>query len=57
LIQKIKKPSYSQPDVDHWSWDDKSLIILQENATHIQISYSSGPLLILNQKEGGLLRK
>ncbi len=57
LIQKFKKPSYSQPDVDHWSWDDKSLIILQKNATHIQISYSSGPLLILNQKEGGLLRK
>jgi len=57
LIQKFKKPSYSQPDIDHWSWDNKSLVILQKNATHVQISYSSGPLLIQNQKEGGLLGK
>ena len=57
LVQKFKKPSYSQTDVDHWSWDNKSLIILQKNTTHVQISYSSGPLLIQNQKEGGLIKK
>jgi len=53
LIQKFKKPSFSQKDVDHWSWNDKSLIILQEDSTHVQISYSNGPLLVLNQKERG----
>jgi hypothetical protein len=57
LIQKFRKPSYSQPDVDHWSWDDKSLIILQRDATNGQISFSNGPLLELNQKEGGLSGK
>jgi len=57
LIQKYKMPSYSQPNVDHWSWDDKSLVILQRDATHVQLSYASGPLLIQNQKEAGLLRK
>jgi len=54
LTQKLKKPYYSQVDIDYWSWDDKSLVILQKNATHIQISYSKGPLLELNQREGGL---
>ncbi len=57
LIQKYKMPSYSQPDVDHWSWDNKSLLILQRDATHVQLSYASGPLLIQNQEEGGSLRK
>ena len=57
LTQKMKKPSYSQPDVNHWAWDDKSLVILQKNATYVQISYSKGPLLELNQKEGGLIKK
>jgi len=57
LIQKYKNPSYSQTDIDHWSWDDISLLILQKDPTHLQISYSSGPLLELNQKEGGLLGK
>jgi len=57
LIQRFKKPTFSQKDVDHWSWDDKSLIILQKDAINAQISFSNGPLLELNQKEGGLLRK
>ena len=57
LIQKFKKPSHSQPDVDHWSWNNKSLIILQKNTTDVQISYSSGPLLIQNQEESGLPKK
>jgi hypothetical protein len=57
LIRKFKEPSYSEPGIDHWSWHDKSLLILQKNATHVQISYSSGPFLMQNQKEGGLLKK
>jgi len=57
LIQKFKKPTFSQKDVDHWSWEDKSLVILQRDAINAQISFSNGPLLELNQKEGGLLGK
>ena len=29
LIGKFGQPSYSQPNVDHWSWTDKNLVILQ----------------------------
>ena len=55
-IQKFKNPSFSQTDVDHWSWGDNSLIILQRDAANVQISLSNGNLLVLNQKEGdGLL--
>ena len=57
LIQRFKKPTFSQKDVDHWSWEDKSLIILQRDAINAQISFSNGPLLELNQKEGGLIKK
>ena len=57
LIQKFKEPSFSQKDVDHWSWEDKSLIILQRDATSVQISYSNGPLLEMNQREGGMFGK
>jgi hypothetical protein len=56
LIQRFKKPTFSQKDVDHWSWEDKSLIILQRDAINAQLSFSDGPLLELNQKEGGLLK-
>jgi hypothetical protein len=51
LIQKFGKPTFSQLDVDHWSWKDKSLIILQKDASHVQVSYSSGPFLVLNHEE------
>ena len=57
LIQRFKKPTFSKKDVDHWSWEDKSLIILQRDAINAQISFSNGPLLELNQKEEGLLGK
>lgn len=57
LIQKFKEPSFSQKDVDHWSWEDKSLIILQRDATSVQISYSNGSLLEMNQREGGMFGK
>ena len=52
LIQKFKEPSHSHADVDYWSWNNKSLIVLQKNSTDVQISYSSGPFLIQNQEEG-----
>jgi hypothetical protein len=51
LLQKFGKPSFSQPDVDHWSWKDKSLIILQKDGSNVQISYWSGPFLVLNHEE------
>jgi len=57
LIQKFKGPSFSQKGVDHWSWKDKSLVILQKDLSNVQISFSSGPFLMLNQEEGnGLLK-
>lgn len=58
LIRKFGPPSFSQPDVDHWSWEDKSLVILQKDPSHVQVSYSSGPFLILNHEEQeGSVRK
>ena len=51
LIQKFGEPSFSQLDVDHWSWKDKSLVILQKDPSHVQVSYSSGPFLILSGEE------
>ncbi len=52
LIRKFGPPSFSQPNVDHWSWKSQSLVILQKNPADVQISFLSGPYLILNQKEG-----
>ncbi|MFH1349742.1 MAG: hypothetical protein ABII26_02280 [Pseudomonadota bacterium] len=51
LFQTFKTPSFSQKDLDHWSWLDRSLLILQKDQTHVQISFSNGDLLLLNQKE------
>ena len=51
LVQKFGEPSFSQVGVEHWSWKDKSLIILQKDASHVQISYWSGPFLVLNHEE------
>ena len=56
LIRTFKDPAYTQVEVEHWSWDDKSLVILQKDPTTVQISFSSGPFLILNQKEGNGLK-
>ena len=56
LIQKFKGPTYSQKDVDHWSWRDDSLVILQRGPSNVQVSYSMGPFAKLNHQEGnGLL--
>jgi hypothetical protein len=57
LIRKFKNPVYSQPGVDHWSWTDKSLVILQREADCIQISYSGGGMLKLNHQEGDGLQQ
>lgn len=56
LLSKLKEPSYSQKDIDHWSWKDRSLVILQRDSENIQLNYSNGPLLELNKEEGGLER-
>ncbi len=56
MIQRFKGPTYSKKDVDHWSWKDDSLIILQKAPSMVQVSYSSGSFSRLNQQEGnGLL--
>ena len=52
LVQKFKKPTFSQANTDLWSWEDNSLVILQKDSSHVQISYSSGPFLRVNHQEG-----
>ena len=57
LVGKFGQPSYSQPNVDHWSWTDKTLVILQREPDCIQIAYLGGELSELNHREGnGLLQ-
>jgi len=51
LLEKFGQPTYSRPDGDHWSWRDKSLVIFQLDPTHVQISYLSGPLAVMNYEE------
>ena len=58
MIQRFKNPTYSKKDVDHWSWKDDSLVIVQTTDSLVQVSYSSGAFSRLNQQEGnGLLEK
>jgi hypothetical protein len=58
LIQRFKIPAYSQAHTNFWSWRDDSLLILQKNSTHVQISYSSGPFLRINHQESaGVIQK
>ncbi len=58
LMQRFKSPTFSKKDVDHWSWRDHSLVILQKESSFVQVSYSKGTLSKLNHQEGdGLLRK
>lgn len=52
LLQAFKEPVYVQKGVEHWSWADRSLVILQQDSTSVQVSFSSGPWLVLNQQEG-----
>jgi hypothetical protein len=58
LMQRFKTPTFSQKDVDHWSWMDYSLVILQKESSFVQVSYSERTLSKLNHQEGdGLHRK
>jgi len=52
MIQRFKSPTYSKKDVDHWSWKDDSLVIVQKTDSLVQVSYSSGDLSRLNHQEG-----
>lgn len=51
LLERFGQPAYSRPDGDHWSWRDKSLVIFQLDPTHVQMSYLSGPLAVMNYEE------
>jgi len=51
LLQAYKGPAYVQKGVEHWSWGDRSLVILQQDSASVQVSFSSGPWLLLNQQE------
>ena len=57
LKGQFKEPTFSHTELDQWSWRDKSLIILQKDSTHVQISYWSGPFLVKQHEEEGLERK
>jgi hypothetical protein len=53
LVQMFKDPTFTQPDTEVWLWKDSSMLILQKNPTSVHVSFSSGPLLKLNNEEGG----
>ncbi len=57
LLAKFGPPTYSQPNVDHWSWTDKTVVILQREPDCVQIAYSDGGYAELNYREGNGLRK
>ena len=53
LAQMFKDPTYTQPDSEVFLWKDSSMLILQKNPNSVQVSFMSGPLLKLNNEEGG----
>ncbi len=53
LVHMFKNPTIAQPDTEVWTWRNSSMVILQKNPDSVQISFSSGPLLKLNNEEGG----
>ena len=53
LVQMFKDPTFTQPDTEVWLWKDSSMLILQKNPNSVQVSFMSGPLLNLNNEEGG----
>ena len=53
LAQMLVDPTISQPDRELYLWKDNSMLILQKNPSSVQVSFSSGPLLKLNNEEGG----
>ena len=55
LLNEFKSPDYSLPGVDHWSWTDMSMVVLQQEPDSFQVSYSGGEMLKLNDQEGAVL--
>ncbi len=53
LAQMFKDPTFTQPDIEVFLWKDNSVLILQKNPNFVQVSFMSGPLLKLNNEEGG----
>jgi hypothetical protein len=53
LAQMLKDPTFTQPDSEVFLWKDSSVLILQKDPNSVQVSFSSGPLLKLNNEEGG----
>jgi hypothetical protein len=53
LTQMFKDPTFTSPDSEVFSWKDSSVLILQKNPNSVQVSFMSGPLLKLNNEEGG----
>ena len=53
LAQMFMDPTFTQPDSEVFLWNDSSVLILQKNANSVQVSFMSGPLLKLNNEEGG----
>jgi hypothetical protein len=49
----FKDPTITQPDREVYLWNDGSVLILQKNPNSVQVSFMSGPLLKLNNEEGG----
>jgi hypothetical protein len=52
LAQMFKDPIFTQPDREVFLWEDSSALILQRDSNSVQVSFSSGPLLKLNNEEG-----
>jgi hypothetical protein len=53
LAQMFKDPAFTQPDREVYLWENSSVVILQKNPSSVQVSFMSGPLLKLNNEEGG----
>ena len=53
LAQMFKDFTFTQPDREVFLWKDSSVLILQKDPTSVQVSFMSGPLLKLNNEEGG----
>jgi hypothetical protein len=51
LIRKFNNPTFSQKDVDHWTCENRSLVILQKDTANVQFSFLNGQFAALNQKE------
>ena len=53
LTQTFGNPTVVQRDAEVFMWKDSSMLILQKNPGSVQVSFMSGPLLKLNNEEGG----